>query len=155
MSDGTAQLPLIPTKLRDRLPQSLSHPVGAEAISHALAGCARYAELWTAFGRKVLPLHPAPLECGDFRLAFAVICNNHSGTWYLSVPAVPSEERSVAHQLLVAAGLPAVREWLRPRPESCHAGFVTFQVGYALGPPRVCLVKSLNHRVVGSSVVGV
>jgi len=155
MDDSESPTPLIRTGLRDRLPRGLSHPVGAEAISHALTGCARYADLWTAFGAKTLSLHPAPPGCGDFRLAFAIICNNHSGTWYLSVPAVPSEERSVVRQLLVGAGLPAAREWLRPRPETWHAGFRTFQVGYALDPPRVCLVESLNHRVVESSVASV
>lgn len=141
--------------MRDRLPRGLSHPVGTEAISRALAGCSRYAELWTAFGGKPLSLRPVPSEYRDFKLAFAVICNNLIGDWHLSVPAVPSEERFVVRQLLALAGLPAVREWLRSRPATSDIGFRTLQVGYALDPPRLCLVDSLDHRVVRSSVIGV
>jgi hypothetical protein len=153
MSDSEASVPLIRTGLRDKLPRGLSHPVGAEVISRALIGCPRYDELWTAFGSKPLPLHPAPASGAGFGLAFAVVCNNNSGTWYLSVPAVPSEERAIVRQLLVTAGLPGVRGWLcRRRPETWHEGFRTFQVGYAVEPPRVCFVESLNHRVVASSL---
>jgi hypothetical protein len=156
MSDSEDPSPLIRTGLRDKLPRGLSHPVGAEAISRALAGCPRYDELWTAFGSQPLPLHPAPADAADFRLAFMVVCNNPSGTWYLSVPAVPSDERSVARLALLTVGLPWVREWLcRPRPATWHEGFRTFQVGYAVGPLRVCSVESLNHRVIGSRSVGV
>ena len=156
MSESDAPTPLIRTGVRDHLPRGLSHPVGAEAISHALAGCPRYEELWTAFGSGPLPLNPCPAGLADFRLAFAVICNNLSGTWYLSVPAVPSGERSVVRQLLTSAGLPGVRDWLcRPWPETWHEGFRTFQVGYTPDPPRVCFVESHNYRAVGSSVVAV
>src|SRR5438874_8374241 len=112
MSDSADPLPLIRTGLRDKLPRGLSHPIGAEAISRALAGCPRYDELWTAFGSKPLPLHPAPPDAADFHLAFTVVCNNFSGTWYLSVPAVPSDKRAVARQVLRTVGLPEVREWL-------------------------------------------
>src|SRR5436305_14958980 len=112
MSDSEAPLPLIRTGLRDKLPRGLSHPVGAEAISRALAGCPRYDELWTAFGSKPLPLHPAPADASEFRLAFTVVCNNHSGTWYLSVPAVPREERAMDRRVLLAVGLPGMRQWL-------------------------------------------
>jgi hypothetical protein len=153
MSDSEEPVPLIRTGLRDKLPRGLSHAVGAEAISRALAGCSRYDELWLAFGPKPLPLNPAPAEVADFRLAFAVVCNNYSGTWYLSVPAVPSEQRAAVRRLLVATGLPGVREWLcRRKPATWHSGFRTFQVGYAIEPLRVCFVESLNHQVIGSSV---
>lgn len=151
-----APLPLIRTVLRDRLPRGLSQPVGAEAISHALAGCEMYADLWLAFKAKPLPLRPAPAGCDDFRLAFEIVFNllsKPSNGRYLRVPAVPSGERAVVRRLLTAVGLPAAREWLRPRPETWYTGFRTFQVGYALDPPRVCLVDALEHRVVGASVV--
>src|SRR3954470_20483811 len=109
MSASEAPVPLIRTGLRDKLPRGLSHPVGAEVISRALAGCPRFDELGTAFGSKPLPLHPVPAECAGFRLAFMVVCNNDSGTWNLSVPAVPSAARAVVRHLLVTAGLPRVR----------------------------------------------
>jgi hypothetical protein len=62
MSDSKDLLPLIPTALRGKLRRGLSHSVGAEPISQALAGCPRYDELWTAFGSKRLPLHAAPAD---------------------------------------------------------------------------------------------
>jgi hypothetical protein len=156
MDDSEAPLPLIRTGLRDKLPRGLSHPVGAEVISRALTGCPRYDELWTAFGSKPLPLDPAPAEGADCELAFAVVCNHTSGTWYLSVPAVRSAERAIVRQLLVTLGFPGVREWLcQRRPETWHDGFRMFQVGYAVEPLRVCFVESLNHRVVDSSVIAV
>jgi hypothetical protein len=152
MSASEAPVPLIRTGLRDKLPRGLSHPVGAEVISRALVGCPRYDELWTAFGSKPLPLHPAPAECADFRLAFTVVCNNYSATRYLSVPAVASDERTVVRHLLLTVGLPGVREWLsQPRPATWHEGFRTFQVGYGVEPLRVCFVESLSHSVVGSA----
>jgi hypothetical protein len=154
MNDSDAPFVLIRTGLRDKLPRGLSHPVGAEAISRALQGCPRYDELWTAFGSRPRPLHPMPAECAHFRLAFAVSCSNYSDGWHLSVPAVPSEERAVVRQLLIASGLPSVREWLcRPRSETWHEGYRLFQVGYMVEPLCVCFVESHNRRVVGSSVV--
>lgn len=149
MSDSVDPLPLIRTGIRDKLPRGLSHPVGAEAISRAFAGCPQYGELWTAFGPKPEPLHPAPPDAVDFRLAFCVVCNNSD--MYLSVPAVSSDERPVARQVLLTVGLPGVREWLcRRRPETWHYGFRTFQVGYAVETLRACFVESLNHRVISS-----
>lgn len=146
--------PLIRTGIRHKLPRGLSHPIGAEAISRALAGCPRYDELWIAFGAKPLPIFQAPAECADFRLAFSVGCHNYFDSWDLSVPAVPSKERNVIHQLLLAFGLPGVREWLcRSRPETWYEGFRSFAVGSAIEPLRVCFVESLNHRVVGLAIV--
>src|SRR5689334_14612348 len=109
MSDSDPPVKLIRTGLRCKLPRGLSHTLGAEAISRALHGCPRYEALWTAFGSRSLPLHPAPAECADFQCAFVVVCNNPVDEWYLSVPAVPGEERALVRQLLLAVGLPHVR----------------------------------------------
>jgi hypothetical protein len=83
-------------------------------------------------------------------LAFAVIYNGHVETWYLSVPVVASDERAVAREVLLTLGLPGVREWLsRPRPETWHEGFQTFQVGYAVEPLRF----SLSSRSTSASSI--
>src|SRR5271166_3169519 len=151
MSDSEDPLPLIRTGLRDKLPRGLSHPVGAEVISRALWGCPHYDELWIAFGSRPLPLYPPSAEFADFRLAFSVVCNHHTASWYLSVPAVPSKERASARQLLIAVGLPGVRDWLcQQRAETWYEGFRLLQVGFAVEPLRLCFVESLNHRVVSS-----
>jgi hypothetical protein len=152
---------LIRTGLKARLPRGLSHPVGAEIISHALAGVPRYDSLWIAFGPKVLRVHPSlpvelRLELRGFLSVFSVVCNNASGEWYLSVPAVPSEARPAVRRLLLSDGLPAVRRWLlRPRPETWYEGFRVFEV---LCPPetdRVCFLETVEHRVVEVSVKSV
>ncbi len=145
---------LIRTGIRSKLPKGLSHPVGAEVISRTLHGCPRYHELWIAFGSEPLPVQHALSECINFRLVFTVVCNNPSGSWYVSVPAVPSETRAVVRGLLISFGLSAAREWLgETRYETWYEGFRTFQIGYATHPLRACLVESLNDKIVASSVV--
>jgi len=143
MSQHASTIPLIRTGFRKKLRRGLSHPIGAEAISRALAGCQKFDELWIAFGDKPQPLDLVPKGCEGFSLAFSVHANNESECgWYLTVPAVPSESRHAARQLLELAGLPGVREWLRPRPETWYAGVREFQVGYAVEPAQICFVES-------------
>src|SRR5262245_32175988 len=124
MDEQRKPIPLIPTGLRDKLPKGLSHPVGAEIISGLLDGCPRFDELWIAFGSKPLPIHPAPSGLTAFQLAFAVVCNNPSGGWYLSVPAVPSRVRSMVRRMLISEGLPRVLTWLQQsRYQTWNEGF--------------------------------
>ena len=143
MSQHASTTPLIPTGIRKKLQRGLRHPVGAEAISRALAGCQKFDDLTILFGDKPQALDVAPKACDGFSLAFSVYARNESQLgWRLIVPAVPSQSRHAVRQLLELAGLPAVREWLRPRPETWYTGVREFQVGYALEPPRVCFVES-------------
>jgi hypothetical protein len=156
MDNSDTSVPLIRTGLRETLPRGLSHAIGTELISHALRGCPRYDELWIAFGSGPESLDPVPAECSEFHHAFAVVCNNCPGTWYLSVPAVTSAERAVARRLLITVGLPRARDWLcRPRPETWYEGFRLFQAGFTIAPQRMCFVESLNHRVLDFSTVSV
>src|SRR5260370_17693267 len=142
-------LALIRTGFRPKLPRGLSYSVGAQIISEALWACPRYDELWIAFGPRPLPVHPAPEECAMFRLAFSVDCSNFSTGWYLSVPAVPSDERAFVRRLMVSAGLPSVRKWLcESHPETWYDGHREFQVGYSVESPKISFVQSPNHRII-------
>src|SRR5688500_5097623 len=91
-SESEPTTPLTRTGLRDKLPSDLSHSVGTESISRALAGCPQYDELWIAFGSRPLPLHPVPKELEGYRLALSAV---RSEGWHRSVPAVPSASRSL------------------------------------------------------------
>ena len=151
--DGGANPPLIPTGLRDKLPRGLSHPVGAEVLSHTLHECPRYNLLWLAFGSKPLCVASTARDFREFRLALIVVCNTATKP-YLKVPAVPSAERALARELLITIGLPGVRNWLcLPRPATWFEGKRLFQVGYTLEPSRVCFIETLNDRVIAQSIV--
>src|SRR5262245_40764829 len=116
MIQHALSFPLIRSGIRKKLRRGWSHPIGAEAISRALAGCEKFDELWIAFGEKPQSLDPVPEGYEGFSLALSVYANNgpQSSGWHLTVPAVPSESRHAVRQLLELAGLPGVREWLRP-----------------------------------------
>src|SRR5947209_219784 len=152
---------LIRTGLKAKLPRGLSHPVGAEIISHALADVPRYDSLWIAFGRKVLRAGSClpvewRLELRGFLSAFSVVCNNTSGTPYLSLEAVPSEVRATVRHLLSTEGLPEVRRWLlQARPATWYEGFRVFKVGCSPDTARVCFLETLNHRLVEAVVKSV
>ncbi len=124
---------MIPTRHKAKLPRTLSYPIGAEAISAALAGVPRAGSfsltfrdqaVWPAsefqrFLRERLPYtilaaeyRPAqkPGYGGDRRMAEAGWFDQK---WELRVCAVPRELRPLASRLLRDQGLPAVAEWLR------------------------------------------
>ncbi len=78
MVDRGEPMSLIRTGLRDRLPHGLSYPIGAEAMSQALADVPQFGELWIAFNKHLLGMGidtPEPLK--GFRQALAA--NWHRG----------------------------------------------------------------------------
>jgi hypothetical protein len=149
---------LIRTGLKATLPRGLSHPVGAEIISHSLADVPPYDSLWIAFGSKVLRVgscvpEELPLELRDFLGVFSVLCDNRGGSWHLSVPAVPSKARCTIRRLLIADGLPEVRRWLlKPRPETWYEGFRVFEVMCSPDTSQLCFLETVNHRLLTASV---
>jgi hypothetical protein len=124
---------MIPTKYKSRLPRTLSYPLGAEAISRALAG-APHAEdvqlsfhdqaVWPAreFQRflreglsyRILELTYLPPRNPGYTASNAwVAMGECEEKWSLIVYAVLRERRQVAGRLLREQGLPAVADWLR------------------------------------------
>lgn len=152
----TDDAPQLRTGLRDRLPRGLSHPVGAELVSRALAGVPDLGDLWLAFGGKVLPFDAhAPRELRAFTRLVALVCNYRAAGRYLAVEAVPSAARAVARRVLVEQGLPRVAAWLRqPRPSTWYEGFRVLVVGAEFAEPtRVALLELDGDRVVACDVL--
>jgi hypothetical protein len=124
---------MIPTRFKSKLPKTLSYPLGAEAISEALAGAPFAEELSLAFsGRAVWPAtefqrlvreglpyrilaaeYMPPLKPGRSAPNTIVESGWYRGHWSITVYPVLRELRHAAGQLLREQGLPVVVEWLR------------------------------------------
>lgn len=124
---------MIPTRHKARLPKSLSWPLGAEAISAALADAPHVADLtlsfadspvWPAseFQRLLRESRPYPLLVAQYRpaskpgyggMTALVERGWFEAKWELQVNPVPRADRAAAAAALRETGLPAVAEWLR------------------------------------------
>ena len=124
---------MIPTRSKDRLPRHLSYPVGAEAISEALAEAPhagaftvafRSEPVWPAskFRHLLLERLPYPIMAAEYLPARKpglgasndmVKGGRYNGTWELRVYPVLAESRHLANQLLQREGLPAIVAWLK------------------------------------------
>ena len=132
---------MIPTRLKAELPRRLSCPVGAEAISGALAGVSHVEPLSVAFldraGRsasefrrlrsrlapyKIMEAVDQPARKPGISAAhFMVEAGWYDEKWELLVYPVLSECRHTANRLLREQGMPAVVRWLK---SSDRAGWV-------------------------------
>jgi hypothetical protein len=133
---------LIPTDHKDRLPQSLSYPLGAQEISYALTGVPQYDGLTLHFSSSPTDSKSEFQNARSKGLKHLVLQARHSyfpetvsgigfDTWYLLVYPVIREKRHVAHELLIENGLASVREWLSvPRTDTwlsrSHSLTITF-----------------------------
>ena len=133
---------LIRTSYRARLPRGLSYPVGAQALSQALAGVPQFESLELSFH-----LHPQLfasqfrenlLAGGPLTIFTASYCHMIPGlsashlmlesgfydeNWELIVFSVPSEKRYAIRERLLTVGLPRVRSWLaEPRSQVWRTG---------------------------------
>jgi hypothetical protein len=135
---------MIPTRCKAKLPKTLSYPLGAEAISKALADAPPAAEFALSF--LDLPVWPASEfqrrlgEGKPYKILVAEYSPPHKpgyggarslidsgwfdAQWSLRVYPVRRELRHAAGQLLRKQGLPVIVEWLR---ESDAAGWDTRQ----------------------------
>lgn len=122
---------LIPTRYRAKLRKGWSYPIGAEAISLALADTpqARGLEISFHSGNARTEDGPGDVAAVWFRRweksrsAPAFLARNYEPGWGLYVYSVPSPERHTIREQLLTAGLPRIRAWLlEPRPDNWHFG---------------------------------
>ena len=150
---------MIPTRLKAKLPQHLSYPVGAEALSEALAGAPHLESLSVTF--RDLAVWPASefRRLLSARLRYRILSAEfrpargpgltgsnemvergwYDERWELTVYPVLAEFRHLANRRLREQGLPAVARWLRA---SDRAG----------GDPRPRRIELLFDPVNGSLV---
>ena len=121
---------LIRTCLRMRLTRSLSYPLGAEAISQALADIPQYSDPWIAFNNHPMTMgYGSPKELAGFNQVISAQWYRHGG-WSLTVFAIRSEVRAVGKSLLLTDGLTPVCDWFRTeRSETWFIGMREFRVG--------------------------
>ena len=124
---------MIPTRYKAKLPRTLSYPIGAEAISEALAGAPHTEEfslafsdyaLWprSEFQRLLRDGQPYKVLAAEYQPAqkpgyggsqLMVESGWYDCHWELHVYQVVRAWRHLVNQLLREQGLPAVVEWLR------------------------------------------
>jgi hypothetical protein len=124
---------MIPTRFKSKLPKTLSWPLGAEAISTALADAPHAADLslsfvdspvWPAstFQRLLRESLPYAILVAEYRPALRPGYSGaashiergwYEANWELRVNPVPRGLRAAAGAVLREQGLPAVAEWLR------------------------------------------
>ena len=125
--------PLIPTRLRAKLPRRLSYPVGAKELSEGLRAAPHFESLeivfrdrptfWASeFQRWLEEALPYPVVVADFRPRSkpGFIGSNamvdkgfYDEKWEIKVHPVLREKRHLAHRLVCDEGVSQLLAWLR------------------------------------------
>ncbi len=157
---------MIPTRYKAKLAPNPSYPVGAEALSEALAGVPHVESLSVSFSNRAVEPGSVFRRLLAARLPFRILSDEfrpgrgpgltgsndmlerawYDERWELTVYAVLSELRHVANRLLREQGLPAVARWLR----------ASTRVGQDPRPRRIeLLFDPANGTLVDSECEGV
>jgi hypothetical protein len=125
---------MIPTRYKSRLPGHLSYPIGAQALSEALAGAPHAEALNVGFSDdlfaisavdfqrllrerkpyKILEAEHKPARKPGISASNQSVEEGELGEkWEIRVFPVLRELRHLANRLLKDEGLPAVAQWLR------------------------------------------
>jgi len=125
---------MIPTRLKAKIPHSLSYPIGAKTISDALAGVPQFDSLmiqfrwrrhglgkrysWRPGSGKSFPV--VSVSYSNFRpgrfFPEDMIERYFGAKWEIFVEAVPRELSAKVRAKLVDEALPRVRKWLDESP---------------------------------------
>jgi hypothetical protein len=111
---------VIPTEFKAKLPKHLSYPIGAQALSEALADSPNAHSISLFFGTSQWPAS-GPRRALAGKLSHRILDAefwpaNYRGTkenWFVNVWAVPCELRYSANRLLREQGLSHLIKWLR------------------------------------------
>ncbi len=110
---------LIPTGWREQLGKGTSYPIGAEAVSRALAGLWHFEraslslngfDRWSP-GRDE-PIHVLGVYFYEPARAWRLARDGEAASWHVDVYAVPQALRHVVRVALLESGLPFLRRWL-------------------------------------------
>lgn len=114
---------MIPTKFKSKIPQTHSYPVGAELLSEALSSVPqlealtlRFYGLWASKVKSnlqpVLNVNHINIRETQYSSKNLVAQGFYSETWEIIVYPVIREQKAEIKRLLLAEGLPKVKEWL-------------------------------------------
>ena len=117
-----ALLPLIPTRFKSKIAHTHSYPIGAEAISKALAGVPQIADLELTFWD--YQFQPLATSYKVLEVAYRKLGSFHSASkdmiergyleakWQITVKPVPRRQRQLVQAQLLERGLPFMKDWL-------------------------------------------
>ena len=151
---------MLPTAHRQALPQGLSYPLGAQALSEALAGTTRFDSLTLHFSagydsnarQKALEQMARQEALTVLSVLYAHIVPGRSSSnalvdsgyyqprWELHLAAVPSEFKAKVKALLLSNALPTIRNWLNRPAESWGYGRKCLKVSVTL-PELECALS--------------
>jgi hypothetical protein len=118
---------MMPTAYKAKIPQTMSYPIGAAAVSAALGGVAQVsgASLWfghSSYKTSLRPGHASRyavfaalyryISPSQFSANIMIERGDYEPKWTLHVYEVPRIYRHKIKVLLCAEGLPRLREWL-------------------------------------------
>ena len=135
-------LAMIPTQYRKKLPHTLSYPLGAEALSIALADVPQFSDLHVTFSfysrlnalrsttYPVLNIHYSrsaiTLTTGKTALDYGWL----EKKWQITVGAVPRDRRHFIKGLLEREALPLARTWLIENGDREEVGRLTLTFSF-------------------------
>jgi hypothetical protein len=118
---------IIPTKYRHKVPRDLSYPVGAELLTSVFEHVPQCESLTVTFWADVSNVRerltadrPLPTIRAEYSKDYPGINAPRAwiaGGWYdprwtLTIYAIPRRARAAVRDLLITAGLGAIRDWL-------------------------------------------
>lgn len=108
---------MLSTTFKSKLPRGLSYPIGNEGLSKALSGAPHLDDIRLSFychvSATMKDIHdgrPLRILYAQYNPFISVVSKSH---WDLKVGAVPSVQREICHNVLLANGLPPLVEWLQ------------------------------------------
>ena len=131
---------MIPTRAKDKIPQSLTYPLKAKAISESLADVPQMDEFELSFSNRYTPTKLRALtkftlvevwyyfwEANRFMPPRP---HEGRGRWTITVYAAPVEIRARVTQLLSEEGLPKIRAWLQSKADVSAQRSCRIQVSF-------------------------
>ncbi len=131
---------MFPTRARTKIPQSLSYPLKAKAVSEALSDVPQMDELEISFSNRYTPTKLRALP------QFALVevwyhfweanrfmphrPHEGHGRWTITVYAIPVEIRARVTQLLHDEALPKLRTWLHTNADVSNQRSCRIEVFY-------------------------
>ena len=114
---------MIPTKFKSKIPQTHSYPVGAKSLSEALSSVPQleslnlnFYGLWASKDKSnlqsVLNVNHINIRENQYSSKNLVAQGFYNETWEIIVYPVLREQKAEVQRLLLAEGLPKVKEWL-------------------------------------------
>jgi hypothetical protein len=125
---------VFPTRYKAKISKLMSYPVGAEALSTALADVPQSGSISICFGRSSYETNLRPGHASRYRVlssvyshrspsqfssAYMLTRGHYNPGWEIHVHEVPRVHRHVVRSLLLNEGLPRLADWFR-RFSSLH-----------------------------------